>query len=230
MSAFIPILRGSFLYLSRQSWLRRWTETSPIARSFTSRFVAGLTLEDGLEVCRALAKETMQASLDYLGENVETLEEARFSRDAYLTALRRIARSELDATVSMKVTALGLDLSEDACSENTEALVQKAAQVGSRIEMDMESSEYTERNLTIVRDMHLRYPGCVRAVIQAYLHRSENDIRELCRLKIPVRLCKGAYKESPSIAFPNKKDVDANFVRLMKLLLDGGTYPAIATH
>jgi proline dehydrogenase len=203
-------------------------ETSKTSQKLTSRFVAGLTLDDGLRACAALQAEGIQSSLDHLGENVHDLAEADQSRDAYLAALDRIAASGLPTTVSMKLTALGLDLSEETARRNTAALVERAREIGSRIEMDMESTEYTDRTLSIVREMHRSGP--VRAVIQAYLYRSEADIDQLNREGIQVRLCKGAYKEPPDRAYPSKHDVDANYVKLMKKLLDEGTYPAIASH
>jgi proline dehydrogenase len=229
LSAFIPIVRGSLLYLSRQSWLRRWMETSSFSRPLTSRFVAGLTLDDGLRVCGQLQAEGIMSSLDHLGENVKSLDEATASRDAYLEALARVEAGSYPVTVSMKVTALGLDIGEQACLENTEALVRRAREIGSRIEMDMEASAYTDRTLGLVRAMHAKY-GRVRAVIQAYLYRSAADIDNLCQLGVPVRLCKGAYKESADIAFASKRDVDANYLKLMRMLFDRGAYPAIASH
>lgn len=228
MSAHIPTLRGAFLLLSRQRQLRGWLETSRFARPLTTRFIAGLTLEDAVRVATELQRAGMLASLDYLGENVKTLDEAAQARDAYLAALRTV--SPLHATVSMKQTALGLDISEEACLANCESLVRFACDTGTRVEMDMEDSSYTDRNLKIVHEMQQRHPGGVRAVIQAYLYRSEADIRGLCDAGIPVRLCKGAYKEPESVAFPDKDDVDANYVKLMKLLFDRGTHPGIATH
>jgi proline dehydrogenase len=128
------------------------------------------------------------------------------------------------------LTQFGLDLSPEACFENVRALVACAEERGTRVEIDMESSEYTDATLEIVRQVHERCSRCVRAVIQAYLYRSEADIRNLSGLGIPVRLCKGAYREPASVAFPQKADVDANYVKLMKQLLDFGTYPAIASH
>jgi proline dehydrogenase len=169
------------------------------------------------------------ASLDHLGENVKSLAEAGPSRSAYLEALQRIEAGSYPVTVSIKLTALGLDIGQQACLENTEQLVRKASEIGSRIEMDMEASEYTDRTLAIVREMHRKY-GSVRAVIQAYLYRSAADIDDLCALGVPVRLCKGAYKESPDISFKSKRDVDANYLKLMRALFDRGTYPAIASH
>ncbi len=204
-------------------------ETSGTSRKLTSRFVAGLTLDDAIRVARDLRTQGLYTTLDHLGENVTGLAEAQATRDAYLTALSRLAGEHLGATVSMKVTSLGLDLSDEACRENTESLVSKAKQTGSLVEMDMESNEYTDRTLDLVRQMHQRYQ-CVRAVIQAYLLRTEKDIADLCELGVPVRLCKGAYQEPPNLAFREKADVDRNYIKQMKVLLDRGNYPALATH
>jgi proline dehydrogenase len=203
-------------------------ETSRIAQPLTARFVAGLYLEDAARVASELRRSEMLCSLDYLGENVSELQEATAARDAYLAALRIVY--PLQGTVSAKVTALGLDIAEQACRANTDALVRLACDLGSRVEFDMEDSAYTDRNLKIVHEMHRKHGGGVRAVIQAYLYRSEADIHGLCDRGIPVRLCKGAYKEPEELAFPDKASVDANFVKLMKILFDRGVYPAIATH
>ena len=223
------VLRGALLYLSDRSWLRRWVETSPVTGRVTSRFVAGKTLDDGIAVIRKLSAEGVLATLDCLGENVTSAAEAQASCDAYLEALGRIKAEGIPATVSIKLSQFGLGLSDELCQQNVERLVARAQAIGSRVEIDMESSEYVDRTLRIVRAMHDQYM-CVRAVIQAYLLRSEADIEELCRRGVPVRLCKGAYLEPPSVAFALKADVDANYVRLMKRLLDAGAYPAIASH
>jgi proline dehydrogenase len=204
-------------------------ETSPAAERLTSRFIAGSTLEREVAVCQKLNAGGYLATLDHLGESVTSLEEAEQSREAYLAALDQIAKLNLEATVSVKLTQLGLDFSEAACRANVECLVARAKSIGRMVEVDMESSGYVDRTLTLVSELHARY-GAVRAVIQAYLYRSESDIHNLCKLSIPIRLCKGAYRERPDVAFPRKKDVDANYVRLMRALFDGGTYPAIATH
>jgi len=169
------------------------------------------------------------ATLDHLGESVSSLEEAEQSRDACLAALEQIAKLKLEATVSVKLTQLGLDFSEQECRANVECLVARAKSMAARVELDMESSAYVDRTITLVSDLHARY-GSVRAVIQAYLHRSESDVQNLCRQSIPIRLVKGAYREQADVAFPRKKDVDTNYVRLMFELFDHGTYPAIATH
>lgn len=204
-------------------------ETSPAADRLTSRFVAGHTLEREIAVCQRLNRDGYLASLDHLGESVTSIEEARNSRDAYLCALDQIAALKLNATVSVKLTQLGLDFSEGDCESNVEQLLIRAKEIGTGVEVDMESSAYVDRTLGIVRRMHDRH-GHVRAVIQAYLHRSEGDIRDLCRQRIPVRLCKGAYQESANVAFPRKQDVDRNYASLMKILFTDGIQTAIASH
>lgn len=215
------MMRQLFLFLSTQKGMRKWMETSPVAQKLTRRFVAGETLEDELAVCARLAAQKTFSTLDHLGENVTSLPEAEASRDAYLAALDEIVKRELPSTVSIKLSQFGLDFSEEACFENVRALATR----GIRIEVDMESTEYTDRTLNIVEKL-----SNARAVIQAYLYRSAADIERLNALKIPVRLCKGAYNEPASAAFPAKRDVDRNYVALMKVLLDKGTYPAIASH
>jgi proline dehydrogenase len=224
------MLRRTFLYLSQQSWLRHWMENSALSRKLTSRFVAGRTLSEGIRVLEKLSRERMFGTLDFLGENVTSLDEAARSRDSYLAALNEIERANLPATVSIKLSQFGLDFSEAGCFNNVLALVKCASEMNSRVEIDMESSEYTDRTLRVITQLHERFPENVRAVIQAYLFRSESDIRMLSKQRIPVRLCKGAYREPPTVAFPHKSDVDRNYVNLMTLLLDDGTYPAIASH
>lgn len=224
------MLRSSLLYLSEQSWLRHWMETSSASRRLTSRFVAGRTLGEGIGVLQKLANEQILATLDNLGENVACVEDAVASCDSYLAALAEIERAKLPATVSIKLTQFGLDVSPQACEANVLALAERASAMQSRVEIDMESSGYVDRTLDIVARVQERFPGHVRAVIQAYLFRSEADIRMLSSLRIPVRLCKGAYREPAAVAFERKADVDANYIKLMKLLLAEGNYPAIASH
>jgi proline dehydrogenase len=221
------MLRHFFLFLSAQKGLRRWMETSPLSKKFTRRFIAGETLDEALQVVEALEREKMRATLDHLGENVTSIEEAAASRDAYLGALARVAK--LHATVSIKLTQFGLDLDQVACLDNVRQLAAEAKRQSSRVEIDMESSAYTDRTLAVTERIAQEF-GCTRCVIQAYLHRSAADVDRMNKLAIPVRLCKGAYDEPPSVAFADKRAVDRNYVALMKTLLDHGAYPAIATH
>ncbi len=205
-------------------------ENSALSRKLTSRFVAGQTLKDGIRVLRALSGERIKATLDFLGENVTSLEDAAKSKASYLSAQDEIAKANLPATVSIKLTQFGLDLSEQACRSNVSALVDQARTMNSRVEFDMESTAYTDRTLAMVTSFAESHPGNVRAVIQAYLFRSEADIRMLSARNIPIRLCKGAYREPANLAFPKKSDVDANYLKLMRMLLTEGVEPAIASH
>lgn len=223
------VVRPVFLFLSRLTWLRSWLETSAAARRLASRFVAGETLEDALAVGRRLKAEGIALTLDRLGESVTSLDEAAAARDEYLRAIETIEQSDAERNVSLKLTQFGLDLSGDACRANVEQLVRRAAQLGGFVRVDMESSDYVDRTLNLVTDLYARYRA-VGTVVQSYLYRAQADVENLCDLGIPVRLCKGAYLESASVAFPNKADVDLNYVKLMKILLDRGNYPAIATH
>ena len=204
-------------------------ETSSAARRFSTRFVAGETLEEAVAVCRRLNSEGITVTLDHLGESVNSLAEAAEARDVYLRTQAAIQENGIQGNVSLKLTQFGLDLSEAECRANVGQLVKRAAEMKSFVRVDMESSEYVDRTLALVRDLHAEY-GCTGTVIQAYLFRSKGDIEELCRRRVRVRLCKGAYLEPASVAFPDKKDVDRNFVELACLLLDRGEYPAIATH
>lgn len=224
------LVRSALIYLSRRPWLRRWVENSPVSRKLTSRFIAGSTLAEGIAAIRKLSADHMLSSLDYLGENVTSLEEAEQSTRNYLAALEEIRRTGIPTTISVKLTHLGLDLSEQVCRQNLTALLDRAASMDRHIEIDMESSKYTERTLKLILELQRNFPGRLRAVIQAYLYRSEADIKLLSEHQIPVRLCKGAYKESPAVAYSAKAQVDANYLKLMRLLLDCGTYPAIASH
>ena len=221
------MLRALLLFLARQRWLRRFLETSSFARPLTKRFVAGETLNEAVAVAEELNAAGYLVSLDHLGENVSTEAEAAESTRAIQAALERLG--SLRATVSIKLTQFGLDLSEELCLRNVGPLVAQAHAMGRRVEIDMESTAYTARTLDVIETLHGKYPA-VRAVIQAYLHRSEADIRRLNQLGIPVRLCKGAYREPAELAFTAKADVDANYLKLARLLLDEGTDPAIASH
>ena len=223
------LLRSLLLFLSRQQWLRRWVENSPLSQKLTRRFIAGKSLEEGLAVVARLNAEGILATLDCLGENITSIEEAAHTRDSYLEALRQIAELHLQSTVSIKLTHFGLDFSERACRGYVAEVVAEAKRLNNSVEVDMEAYPYVEPTLRTVVDLHERF-GCVRAVIQAYLRRSEADIERLCGLGIPVRLCKGAYKEPASVAFTRKREVNENYRRLAALLLEKGVQPAMATH
>jgi proline dehydrogenase len=221
--------RNFFLYLSQQRRLRHWMETSPLARKLTSRFIAGETLDDALKVSAQLQAQGVLTALDHLGENVTSLEDANGAAAAYLLALDQIAARGLPATVSIKATQFGMDVSETACYDNVLRVAARATEIGSRVEIDMESTLYTERTLTLVSGV-AHEVGDIRCAIQAYLYRSPADIDHMNQFGIRVRLCKGAYNEPSALAYPHKADVDRSYVELMHRLLDQGTDPAIAGH
>jgi proline dehydrogenase len=204
-------------------------ETSAVAQRLSTRFVAGETLEQALAVARKLNQEGITVTLDHLGESVTSLAEAREARDVYLRTLDAISAGGIQGNVSLKLSQFGLDLSYEECLANVEQLVRRAAELGSFVRVDMESSEYVDRTLELVRTLHARH-GAVGVVIQAYLHRSKDDIAKLCAEKVRVRLCKGAYLEPASAAFPQKADVDRSYAELTRQLQTDGVYPAIATH
>jgi len=193
------------------------------------RFVAGEGVDEALAAARACNDQGMMASLDYLGENVSTTADAQHSRDAYLEVFEKIAAQRLNANVSCKLTALGLDLSADFCEGLLLSIVERAAATDNFLRVDMEGSEYTQRTIDLVKRVRSQSPA-IGTVIQAYLYRSEKDIQDLLTFGCRIRLCKGAYKESPEVAFEKKGDVDGNYVRLVKMLLPSGFYHGIATH
>ncbi|MGH9774775.1 MAG: proline dehydrogenase family protein [Candidatus Acidiferrales bacterium] len=223
------MLRSLLLRLSASPRLKRWVTHNGPSRRMARRFVAGEELDEALVACRALNEAGRLATLDFLGESVGSESEARRAGELYLAMFDRIAAEKLDTNISLKLTQLGLDLSESLCEELLEKIVQRAAQHGNFVRIDMEGSAYTERTIAICKRVHERV-SAVGTVLQSYLLRTEKDAQDLIAAGCRVRLVKGAYQEPPEIAFPKKSDVDANFVRVMELLLASGIYHAIATH
>jgi len=226
------VLRSFFIWLSGNRPLRAAAERSSLGRRASARFVAGTTIADALRATQEVNRLDMSVSLDNLGENVSNPEEARESAAHYRQLLEAIAAQGLNANVSMKLTHMGLDVDENLARELVSGLVAKAASLGSFVRVDMEGSPYTQRTLDFVHELH-RQPenaDAVGAVIQSYLYRSEKDVEQLLAERIRIRLCKGAYQEPPEIAFQKKSEVDANYVKLMKMLVTSGVYHGIATH
>ena len=223
------MLRATLLKLSESKRLAHWVTSNSQTRRMSHRFVAGETLDEALAAARACNATGMLASLDYLGENVSTVADAQRARDTYLEIFERIAEKKLNANVSCKLTQLGLDLSVEFCEGLVASVVERAAGYDNFLRVDMEGSPYTQRTIELVKRVRSRNPA-VGAVIQAYLYRSERDVQDLLGLGCRIRLCKGAYKEPPEVAFVKKKEVDANFVKLMQMLLVSGFYHGIATH
>jgi proline dehydrogenase len=226
------VLRAAFIALSENRSLRQIAERSSLGQRVSSRFVAGTTVEGALRATEATNALGMSVSLDNLGENVTNADEARHSAQLYRELLDCISQRKLDANVSLKLTHMGFDIDQKLAIEIVSSLVQHALKQQSFVRVDMEGSPYTQRTLELVQEIHSRdgNRGRVGAVIQAYLRRSEADIQMLTGQGIRIRLCKGAYKEPPEIAFPDKAEVDSNYVKLMKILLKSGIYHGIATH
>jgi proline dehydrogenase len=228
------MLRALFISLSENRSLRGMAERSAIGQRLSSRFVAGTQVDDALRATQTVNQKGLSVSVDNLGENVTNAEEARASAQLYHQMLDEISSQHLNANVSLKLTHMGLDVDEKLARDLVTGLVAKAAAMNpcNFVRVDMEGSPYTQRTLDFVHELH-RMPGhtgAVGAVIQSYMRRAEKDIEELLAERIRVRLCKGAYKEPEEIAFQKKSEVDANYVRLMKILMKSGVYHGLATH
>jgi proline dehydrogenase len=223
------MLRSTLLKLSESKGFANWVTTNGTTRRMSHRFVAGERLDEAIEAARRCNDAGMLVTLDALGENVSTPADAQKARDTYLGIFDRIAQEKLKANVSCKLTQLGLDLSVEFCEGLVLSIAERAAAYDSFLRIDMEGSICTQRTVELVKRVRAQTP-CVGTVIQAYLYRSESDVQDLLGYGCRIRLCKGAYKESPEVAFPRKQDVDANYVKLMRILLPSGFYHAMATH
>ena len=198
--------------------------------SFARRFIAGETVADAIAAARPIEAADMQVTLDYLGESVASIDEAAAATREYLTVVDAIAAAGIGRNISLKLTQLGLDVDRATTVDNLRRILDRAAQHDFFVRIDMESSAYTARTLDIFETLWQQGYRNAGVVIQSYLRRSEEDVRRMNALGARVRLVKGAYKEPRDVAYPAKADVDAKFIELMRLLLDEGTYPAIATH
>lgn len=230
----MPVLRDIFLAFSTNAWVHKAVVAFPLSRRVTRRFVAGETLDEAIQVVRKLNQQNLRVTLDVLGESVKQESEARAAKDEYLRALEAIAANHVTSQVSVKLTQMGLDISPDLCLDNMRQILGKAKAIGSFSGIDMEDSTRTQATLNIYKTLREEFDN-VGVAIQAYLYRSEADMRALRAMGANVRLCKGAYKEPPNIAFPSKKDVDANYLKLAQDYLNengghDGAYLGLATH
>jgi len=223
------MVRSTLLKLSENKWFAHWVTSNQTTRKMSHRFVAGETLDEALAAARVCNQQGMLVSLDYLGENVATAADAQRARDAYLQVFDKISAEKLNANVSCKLTQLGMDISAEFCEGQLLSIVERAAAYGNFLRVDMEGSLYTARTIDVVKRVRTQNPA-VGTVIQSYLHRSEQDVNDLLAYGCRIRLCKGAYKEPPEVAFPRKQDVDANYVKLMQILLSSGFYHGIETN
>ncbi len=229
------MLRSFFIGLSTNKPFRAFSERSSIGRKVSRRFVAGMSVAEAIEAATQLNAEGIDVSLDSLGESVLDVVHAEASAAVYHQLLDAIEARKLRANVSVKLTQVGMDIGGPsqgpALAERIVGeMVAHAAKIGSFVRIDMEGSEYTEPTLQLTERLHQQYPGAVGTVLQAYLFRTESDVERLLSQGIRIRLCKGAYKEPATIAFPAKPDVDANYIKLMKRMVTSPVFCGIATH
>jgi proline dehydrogenase len=223
------MLKDTMLYLARQDAIRQFVMRNAAARKMARRFVAGETLDEAMVAAHTLNGEHISVSLDHLGENVADADEAKATAQGYIQILDRIAVEGAEANISVKPTALGLDIDYDLCRDNLMRVFRCAHDLGIFVRVDMEGSDYTQRTLDLVTDLHETFPN-VGTVIQSCLYRTPKDAELLIANTIRVRLVKGAYLEPETIAYPKKADVDAAYLLILYELLERGAYPAIATH
>ena len=225
------MLRAALLTASRNKTVRRMVETAPVSRDVVRRFVAGNATDDAVRVSAELSGEGLFVSLDHLGEDTTETGHADATTKAYVTLLGKLGDNGLAdrAEVSVKLSAVGQALDESMARDNAAAICAAAAAVGTTVTLDMEDHTTTDSTLGILRDLRGDYPW-VGAVLQAYLHRTETDCRDLAHAGSRVRLCKGAYKEPSSVAFQSRMDVDKSYVRCLRVLMAGEGYPMVASH
>jgi proline dehydrogenase len=228
------VLRALFIALSESKSLRAVAERSRFGQRTSSRFVAGTQVADAVRATAAVNKFGAAVSIDNLGENVTNADEARESAHLYHNLLDEIGRDRLNANISLKLTHMGIDVDQTMAYDLVRELVAKAAKMSPKnfVRVDMEGSPYTQRTLDFVHELH-REPGnggAVGTVIQSYMRRAEADVQKLLADGIRIRLCKGAYKEPEDIAFQKKSEVDANYIKLMKILMKSFIYHGLATH
>jgi proline dehydrogenase len=222
-------VRALLLFLAQNKGFKNFVTKFKLFRATASRFIAGETLDEAIRAVRDANGSRIFGSLDLLGENTSSREDAVRAGQDVLEVFNRIQAEKVNCNVSVKLTQLGLDLDPDFCAQNLLRIVKHARSLGNFVRVDMEDSRYTQRTIDIVDSIHAQFDN-VGIVMQAYLYRSERDVLRMLGKKIRVRLVKGAYLEPETIAFRRKKDTDANYIKLMRMLLNSGTYNAIATH
>jgi proline dehydrogenase len=215
------MIRSFFSYLSKAPWARKIAVNSSIVWKMASRFIAGTTLVDGIRTIQQLNNKGINATLDHLGEDTDSPEKARQATSDILEAFDAIDQSGARGNVSVKLTQIGLGISNELCIENLARILEKARSYSSFVRVDMEDSTVTQRTLDVLRTVRQQGYENVGIVIQAYLYRSEDDLRKLLEECYKIRLCKGAYTESPKIAFAKMRDINTNYDRCAAMLING---------
>jgi len=225
------LTRSALIYLSRQEGLKDFAARFSLFKRLTTRFVAGETIDEAVNAIRELNAEGCSASFDHLNESVANPSEAEGEVKEYLQILRQIDETGINSNVSIKLTQFGLELDPELAYKNARAVVVEAARRGNFVRVDMEASAVTQKTIDIFKRLRAEFElNDVGIVLQSYLRRTYADAEGLVKLPARIRICKGAYMEPPEVAFPDKKETDANYVRVMQLLLASGTYHGIATH
>jgi proline dehydrogenase len=224
--------KAIFYALSRSAFLKRLASRYGMSSGdgFARRFIAGETVEEAIDAARALQARGLLLTLDYLGESVPTVEGAAAATREYIRIVEVIVASGIERNISLKLTQLGVDVDRATCVDNLRRILEPAQRHGFFVRIDMENSPYTDVTLQVFETLWQQQYRNIGLALQSYLHRTEKDVRRMNELGARVRLVKGAYQEPPAVAYQQKSEVDAAYVRLMRLLLDQGTYPAIATH
>ena len=225
------LTRSALIYLSRQEGLKDFAARFSLFRKITTRFIAGESIDEAVAAIREVNAHGCSASFDHLNESVSSIAETEAEVREYLDVLRRIDETGINSNVSIKLTQFGLEIDPDLAYRNARRVVEDAARRGNFVRVDMEASNATQATIDIFKRLRAEFGlNDVGIVLQSYLYRTMEDARDLLKIPARIRLCKGAYNEPPDVAYPNKKDVDDNYVRLMQLLLSSGVYHGIATH
>ena len=225
------VTRSALIYLSRQEWLKEFAASFGLFKRLTTRFIAGETIDEAVAAIHDLNAHGCTASFDHLNESVSSIDETEAEVREYLEVLARIDETGIDSNVSIKLTQFGLEIDPELAYRNARRIVEDAARRGNFVRVDMEGSNVTQATLEVFKRLRAEFGlNDVGIVVQSYLYRTMDDVRELLKIPARIRLCKGAYNEPPEVAYPDKKDVDDNYVRVMQLLLSSGVYHGIATH
>ncbi|MDX6559020.1 MAG: proline dehydrogenase [Blastocatellia bacterium] len=225
------VTRSALIYLSRQDWLKEFAAKFGLFKRLTTRFIAGETIDEAVAAIRDLNARGCTASFDHLNESVGSIDETEAEVREYLDVLARIEETGIDSNVSIKLSQFGLEIDPELAYRNARRIVEDAARRGNFVRVDMEGSHVTQSTIDVFKRLRAEFGlNDVGIVVQSYLYRTMDDARDLLKIPARIRLCKGAYNEPAEVAYPDKKDVDDNYVRVMQMLLASGVYHGIATH
>jgi proline dehydrogenase len=225
------LTRSALIYLSRQEGLKDFAARFSLFKKLTTRFIAGESIDEAVAAIREVNKHGCSASFDHLNESVSSIAETEAEVREYLDVLTRIDETGINSNVSIKLTQFGLEIDPELAYRNARRVVEEAARRGNFVRVDMEASNVTQATIDVFKRLRAEFGlNDVGIVLQSYLYRTMADAQDLLKIPARIRLCKGAYNEPPDVAYPNKKDVDDNYVRVMQLLLSSGIYHGIATH